>query len=191
MEFRRSLVASFLFRFFADAAVMLETEGSFSLEKGSFPDSIRSAVAKAHREPASGIQYFSKAQDGAVVGAPERHMAADLQVRHSIHALHSPKLFLPSHIVGQAHREPASGIQYFSKAQDSAVVGAPERHMAADLQVTSLLQCHSGLHAGADVFLSCHRESNCQQGHARPQQGVTSLVHGAAIKLHCTRSSAS
>ena len=80
-EFRRSLVASFLFRFFAEAALMLEGHKDFSFDKASFPDSMRSAAAKAHRLPASGIQYFSKAQDGAVVGAPERHMAADLQVQ--------------------------------------------------------------------------------------------------------------
>ena len=73
-------MSSFLFRFFADAAVQLEASEGFTLAAGSFPDSMRSAVAKFHREPASGIQYFSKAQDGAVVGQPERHMAADLQV---------------------------------------------------------------------------------------------------------------
>ena len=59
----------------------METLGGSSLEAGSFPASMRSAVVPHHsREPASGIQYFSKAVDGAVVGAPERHMAADLQV---------------------------------------------------------------------------------------------------------------
>ena len=79
-EFRRSLVSSFLFRFFAGAAVQLEASEGFSLAAGSFPDSMRSAVAGHHRLPASGIQYFSRAADGAVVGQPERHMAADLQV---------------------------------------------------------------------------------------------------------------
>ena len=85
-EFRRSLVASFMFRMFASTAVMLEQQGAFVLEDGSFPHSMRSAAVKAHRDPASGIQYFSKAQDGATVGRPERHMAADLQVHPTLHA---------------------------------------------------------------------------------------------------------
>ena len=88
-EFRRSLVASFLFRLFAEAAIMLEgqADGSFSLASGSFPDSMRSAVVSKHREPATGIQYFSKAKEGAVVGRPDRHMAADLQASELFHTL--------------------------------------------------------------------------------------------------------
>ena len=61
--------------------LQLEKDGGSSLEAGNFPASMRSAVVPPHgREASTGIQYFSKGQDGCVVGAPERHMAADLQV---------------------------------------------------------------------------------------------------------------
>lgn len=83
VEFRRSLAASFLFRFFVDVAVRLRAN---SPAAGSWlPTGHESAAARFERPPARGIQYFSKAGDAEVVGQPERHMAADLQVpRHNL-----------------------------------------------------------------------------------------------------------
>ena len=85
VEFRRSLVASFLFRFFIDTASRLQAAcPSFSLANAFPPDQYDESAAdsRQYRRPtASGIQYFTAAENGAVVGAPERHMAADLQVR--------------------------------------------------------------------------------------------------------------
>ena len=61
--------------------LQLEKSGGVSMDAGNFPASMRSAVVDPHgREASTGIQYFSKGQDACVVGAPERHMAADLQV---------------------------------------------------------------------------------------------------------------
>ena len=46
----------------------------------SLPPQYASAVRSFVRPPPKGVQYFTKVQDGRVVGAPDRHMAADLQV---------------------------------------------------------------------------------------------------------------
>ncbi len=80
MEFRRSLAASFLFRFFVDVALRLRAEAPGA--GGWLPPAHESAAARFERPPARGIQYFSKAGDADVVGQPERHLAADLQVPH-------------------------------------------------------------------------------------------------------------
>lgn len=78
VEFRRSLAASFLFRFFVHVAAKLEADvpGYQSV----FPDSYKSAAVPFQRPPVQGLQYYSKAPGEAVVGQPMRHMAADLQV---------------------------------------------------------------------------------------------------------------
>lgn len=41
----------------------------------------RSAAATFHRPPAQGVQFHAPPVAGDVVGQPERHMAADLQVK--------------------------------------------------------------------------------------------------------------
>lgn len=78
VEFRRSLAASFLFRFFVHVATQLEADvqGFQAL----FPDTYKSAAVPFHRPPVQGLQYWSKVPGEAVVGQPTRHMAADLQV---------------------------------------------------------------------------------------------------------------
>ena len=79
MEYRRSLAASFLFRFFVDVALRLEAEEpSFTLP---LPPSFASAAARFARPPAAGLQYYARAGQDAVVGAPHRHLAADIQAR--------------------------------------------------------------------------------------------------------------
>lgn len=84
VEFRRSLVSSFLFRFLLNTASLLaESSPSYPLAD-AFPrdryDDSATVASQYKRKVASGIQYFTKPENGAVVGAPERHMAADLQV---------------------------------------------------------------------------------------------------------------
>ncbi|KAL3157593.1 hypothetical protein ABBQ32_012044 [Trebouxia sp. C0010 RCD-2024] len=78
VEFRRSLAASFLFRFFVHVATQLEADvqGFQPL----FPDTYKSAALPFHRPPVQGLQYWSKVPGEAVVGQPTRHMAADVQV---------------------------------------------------------------------------------------------------------------
>ena len=78
VEFRRSLAASFLFRFFVHVATQLQADvqGFQPL----FPDTYKSAAVPFHRPPVQGLQYWSKVPGEAVVGQPTRHMAADLQV---------------------------------------------------------------------------------------------------------------
>ena len=78
VEFRRSLAASFLFRFFVHVATKLEAD--VPEYQSIFPDSYKSAAVPFHRPPVQGLQYFSKAPGEDVVGQPMRHMAADLQV---------------------------------------------------------------------------------------------------------------
>ncbi len=79
VEYRRSLAASFLFRFFVDVALRLEaSEPSFTLP---LPASFASAAGRFARPPARGLQYYARAGQDAVVGAPHRHLAADIQAR--------------------------------------------------------------------------------------------------------------
>lgn len=81
VEFRQSLAASFLFRFFVEVALRAEAEApGYSARGGWLPDGHESAAARFERPASHGMQYFSKAGDGDVVGQPARHMAADLQV---------------------------------------------------------------------------------------------------------------
>ena len=91
MEFRRSLAASFLFRFYAEVASMLEKDAPSFRASETLPAEYESAVRKFVRPAPKGVQYFTKVEDGQVVGAPERHMAADLQVgRHPYPFNHRP-----------------------------------------------------------------------------------------------------
>ena len=78
VEFRRSLAASFLFRFFVHVAAKLEAD--VPGYQSAFPDSFKSAAVPFHRPPVQGLQYYSKAPGEGAVGQPMRHMAADLQV---------------------------------------------------------------------------------------------------------------
>jgi len=80
VEFRRSLAASFLFRFFAEVASMLEGDAPGYKASDNLPPAYASAVRTFVRPFPKGVQYFTKTEDGRVVGAPDRHMAADLQV---------------------------------------------------------------------------------------------------------------
>ena len=80
VEFRRSLAASFLFRFYAEVSGMLEKDSPSYKAADNLPPEYESAVRKFVRPAPKGVQYFTKVGDGQVVGAPERHMAADLQV---------------------------------------------------------------------------------------------------------------
>ena len=79
VEFRRSLAASFLFRFFVHVASQLEAE--LPGYQPIFPDTYKSAALPFHRPPVQGLQYYSKVPGEAIVGQPSRHMAADLQVQ--------------------------------------------------------------------------------------------------------------
>ena len=80
MEFRRSLAASFLFRFFIEVSYDLEKDDPGFKASKTLPAEYESALRSKFERPASkGMQYFTKVADGQVVGQPERHMAADLQ----------------------------------------------------------------------------------------------------------------
>uniref|UniRef100_A0A7R9YWD4 xanthine dehydrogenase n=1 Tax=Chlamydomonas euryale TaxID=1486919 RepID=A0A7R9YWD4_9CHLO len=102
-EYRRALTASFLFKFFASTSLMLEAEtapGSEAVEDAAaaaggglggsdavpafaadLPAAERDAGVGYERPPARGVQFFAKPTDpDAIVGQPERHLAADLQV---------------------------------------------------------------------------------------------------------------
>ena len=82
MEYRRSLAASFLYRFFVDIALQLEAEGSGYKAADWLPVGHESAAVHFERPASQGVQYFNKVGEQDVVGAPVRHMAADLQACH-------------------------------------------------------------------------------------------------------------
>ena len=79
MEYRRSLAASFLYRFFVDIALQLEAGGSSYKAADWLPPGHESAAVHFERPASQGVQYFNKVGEQDVVGAPVRHMAADLQ----------------------------------------------------------------------------------------------------------------
>ena len=70
---------------------MLQKDAPSFKAAESLPAEYESAVRKFVRPAPKGVQYFTKVEDGQVVGAPERHMAADLQVgRHPHVFTHRP-----------------------------------------------------------------------------------------------------
>ena len=77
VEFRRSLISSFFFKFYLHTCYKLEAHAGF--EHG-LPETYRSAVAQYEREPSKGIQYFQTAKDATAVGLPFQHQSANLQV---------------------------------------------------------------------------------------------------------------
>ena len=81
VEFRRSLAASFLFRFFVDVALQLQAEAPGSAAVDWVTPAHASAAQRFHRPASMGMQYYGKAGETDVVGQPERHRAADLQAR--------------------------------------------------------------------------------------------------------------
>lgn len=81
VEYRRSLAASFLFRFFVDVALKLEKDVSGYKAGDWLPAGHDSAAVHFERPASSGVQYYGKAGEQDVVGQPVRHMAADLQAR--------------------------------------------------------------------------------------------------------------
>lgn len=77
VEFRRSLISSFFFKFFLYTNYRLEADAKF--EHG-LPETYRSAVAQYVREPSRGIQMFQMLANGTGVGLPIQHQSANLQV---------------------------------------------------------------------------------------------------------------
>jgi xanthine dehydrogenase/oxidase len=77
VEFRRSLISSFFFKFFLHTSYKLEAHANF--EHG-FPETYRSAVAQYEREPSKGIQVFQTLPNATAVGLPFQHQSANLQV---------------------------------------------------------------------------------------------------------------
>ena len=84
VEYRRSLAASFLFRFFVDVALQLEKGGSGYKAGDWLPPGHESAAVHFERPASQGVQYFNKVGEQDIVGQPVRHMAADLQARPRI-----------------------------------------------------------------------------------------------------------
>ena len=90
VEFRRSLISSFFFKFFLYTSYKLEAHADF---KHGLPESYRSAVAQYEREQSKGVQFF-QTKDGPLnsgwdsktlpntttVGLPFQHQSANLQV---------------------------------------------------------------------------------------------------------------
>jgi xanthine dehydrogenase/oxidase len=79
VEFRRSLISSFFFKFFLFTTYKLEADASFV---HGLPESYRSAVAQYIKEPSHGVQLFQTLANGTAVGLPLQHQSASLQVRY-------------------------------------------------------------------------------------------------------------
>jgi xanthine dehydrogenase/oxidase len=77
VEFRRSLISSFFFKFFLFTTYKLEADASFV---HGLPESYRSAVAQYIKEPSHGVQLFQTLSNGTAVGLPLQHQSASLQV---------------------------------------------------------------------------------------------------------------
>lgn len=78
VEYRRSLAASFLFRFVVSSTACLAADvPTFS---SAFPDDIGSVDVPYERPPARGLQYFDGVGSDDIVGKPFQHAAADMQV---------------------------------------------------------------------------------------------------------------
>lgn len=78
-EFRSSLAASFLFKFFLRCTLALEREIPGYV--GRLDPREASAAVAFHRPPSRGLQYYTKADGAEAVGAPLMHCSAELQVR--------------------------------------------------------------------------------------------------------------
>jgi hypothetical protein len=77
-EYRNSLAASFVFRFYVYLVQKLQAAApDFA---SPLPAGYDSAATRFERAPASGLQYYRKAGEEEIVGQPYRHMSADLQV---------------------------------------------------------------------------------------------------------------
>ncbi|CAD7700908.1 unnamed protein product [Ostreobium quekettii] len=78
-EFRNSLAASFLFKFFMRVSYDLEADSPAF--KHTFGQDCQSAVEEFDRPPSCGTQYFAEpTSEFDIVGKPERHRSADVQV---------------------------------------------------------------------------------------------------------------
>ncbi|KAJ7517365.1 hypothetical protein O6H91_21G020900 [Diphasiastrum complanatum] len=77
VEFRRSLMLSFLFKFFVHTTYKLESEANLVHD---LPETYRSAAIPFQREPSRGLQYFKPVVNGTAVGLPLMHTSARLQV---------------------------------------------------------------------------------------------------------------
>lgn len=86
VEFRNSLVTSFLFKFFAISGLKLAKDAG-EQAVGEMPAGADSAAKPYERPPSKGLQYWGPPADGRQlcgeripVGEPVMHMAAELQV---------------------------------------------------------------------------------------------------------------
>ncbi|XP_004291798.1 PREDICTED: xanthine dehydrogenase 1-like [Fragaria vesca subsp. vesca] len=77
VEFRKSLTASFFFKFFLWVSHQLDREKGL---KGSVPLSHLSAIQPFHRPSVIGTQDYEITKHGTAVGSPEVHLSAKLQV---------------------------------------------------------------------------------------------------------------
>lgn len=78
VEFRKSLILSFFFKFFLWVSHQMDGQTSF-LE--SIPSSHLSAIQPFQRPSISGTQDFEIKRHGSSVGSPEVHLSSKLQVR--------------------------------------------------------------------------------------------------------------
>jgi xanthine dehydrogenase/oxidase len=88
-EYRNSLSASFLFKFFARVSAELQRETAAEGEAAPAlprfkaplpPRELASAAQEYSRPPVRGVQFFAPPRAGQTVGQAPRHLSADLQV---------------------------------------------------------------------------------------------------------------
>lgn len=77
VEYRKSLVLSFFFKFFLWVSQQMD---GLSLSSGAIPPSYLSAIKPSHHPSIIGRQDYETVKRGTAVGAPEVHLSSRLQV---------------------------------------------------------------------------------------------------------------
>lgn len=148
MEFRRSLAASFLFRFFLLSSYQLAADAETF--QHSFPETFKSATKVCNR--AIHRTQSSRSLQTIVISAVAVTVTIllCLSLGNPHGAVFSAACRVGTILVSYAiccaqpyERPPARGIQCFSGVPDEDVVGKPYRHMAADMQVIAPFKFHS------------------------------------------------
>jgi xanthine dehydrogenase/oxidase len=147
-EYRNSLAASFLFKFFVFASLELEKESNTAVNGGGtvnggavntpafkapVEERERSAAAPYHRPPVKGVQFFAKADDNQVVGQDYRHMSADYQVSGQALYCDDVPLQRPLHAAFVTSSHPHAKILSVDPSAALAMEGVVGYYSAADV----------------------------------------------------------
>jgi len=136
IEYRRSLVASFLLKGLVHAANLLQADTNGSKNRFVSPlDPKLMTVSRSFcREPSKGIQFFSTPDDGQVVGQPCQHASANAQVtgeaQYVDDIVRSPGTLHASLVLSES---PHGRIKSIDASAAMTVPGVVAIHFASDI----------------------------------------------------------